>query len=84
MRATQHPSNNDVLGAPPGATIDECHALPITRILYEDGTHAIAHYWKPDGRELNALLAGESVRVIVLARTHSPMSLGVSGDGWDA
>ena len=35
MKPFQHPSNNDVLGAPAGLPVDRCRALPITRIVYE-------------------------------------------------
>ena len=37
MRPTQHPSNNDVLAAPPGVDIDDCKALAITRVLFPPG-----------------------------------------------
>jgi len=45
MNRTQHPSNNDVIGAPPGMSNDECFALPITRLQYSDGAPAVASYW---------------------------------------
>lgn len=35
MRPTQHPSNNDVLRPPVGATHDECVPLAITRARCE-------------------------------------------------
>ena len=82
MRATQHPSNNDVLGAPPGATIEECHALPITRVRFElTDEHGCVSFWRPTAAELALLQAGRSVRLCVLGRTHPPISVGVDGDG---
>jgi len=81
MNRLQHPSNNGVLGAPPGVPIDECVALPITRVVFADGAHGLAHYWAPTAKELELLNAGKPVRVIVLAVTHPPMSVGVEGDG---
>lgn len=81
MRRTQHPSNNDVLGAPPGLTIDECNALPITRVVYENGVRAVASYWRPTREELKLLADGHYVRLMVLGDTHPPLLLGVDGDG---
>ena len=81
MDRHQHPTNNDVLGAPPGVPIDECNALPITRIQYSDGTPAVASYWRPTPAELALLAAGAAVRLVVLGTTHPPLMLGVDGDG---
>lgn len=81
MRRTQHPSNNDVLGAPPGLTIDECQSLPITRVEYENGVRAIASYWQPTHRELQLMILGKPVRILVMGDTHPPILLGVDGDG---
>ena len=81
MNRHQHPTNNDVLGAPPGVPLDECNALPITRIEYSDGTPAVASYWRPTAPELALLVRGAAVRLTVLGRTHPPLMLGVDGDG---
>lgn len=81
MNRYQHPSNNAVLGAPAGMPIDECNALPITRIQYSDGTPAVASYWKPTPDELALLNRGQAVRLTVLGGTHPPLMLGVDGDG---
>lgn len=81
MDRHQHPTNNDVLGAPPGMSHDECHALPITRIQYSDGTPAMASYWRPTPAELALLQAGQPVRLTVLGTSHPPVMLGVDGDG---
>lgn len=81
MDRHQHPTNNDVLGAPPGVPIDECNALPITRIQYSDGTPAVASYWLPTPDELALLNRGFAVRLTVLGNTHPPLMLGVDGDG---
>lgn len=82
MRPTQHPSNNAVLGAPPGATIDECRALPITRILYQPGNSAaVVSYWQPTAEQLELLNAGKPVWLSVMGTTHPPVAIGVDGDG---
>lgn len=82
MNRHQHHSNNDVLGAPPGVPIDECHALPITRVIWQDtGGHGVVSYWLPTPDELALLNSGAAVRLTVLGRTHAPLALGVDGDG---
>ena len=82
MNRYQHPSNNDVLGAPPGVPADECGALPITRVIFADaGQHAVASYWMPTAAELALLNAGKAVRLSVVGRTHPPLYVGVDGDG---
>lgn len=81
MNRYQHPSNNDILGAPPGMSIEECSALPITRVIWQDtGTHGVVSYWMPTADELQRLNQGMAVRLTVLGRTHSPLSVGVDGD----
>ena len=81
MKKMQHRTNNDVLGAPPGTPIEECEALPITRLRFEDGTRGVASYWTPSEDELALLKRGAAVRLIVLGTTHAPLILGVDGDG---
>ena len=81
MNKIQHPSNNSVLGAPKGMSIEDCVALPITRIQYADGTLAVSSYWQPTEVELALLRQGKSVRITILGITHSPIILGVDGDG---
>lgn len=81
MKRHHHPSNNDVLGAPPGVDIDTCEALPITRVLYPDGIAAVVSFWTPTADELALLNAGKSVRFQIFGRTHAPIYIGVDGDG---
>jgi hypothetical protein len=81
MDRHHHRSNNAVLGAPPGVPIEECGALPITRIRYSDGTDAVASYWMPNDAERALITAGAAVRVIALGVTQPPMILGADGDG---
>lgn len=80
MRPTQHPSNNDVLRAPSGATVDECRPLPITRLFY-GATPAVVSYWQPTAEQLALLAAGKPVWLSVLGHTHPPLAIGVDGDG---
>ncbi len=77
MRVTQHPSNNAVLGAPPGMSIDECKAAPITRTRYSDGSASVATYWQLTDDERAAIAAGGMVRVEVLGASMPPMIVSV-------
>lgn len=79
MRVTQHPSNNDVLGAPAGSSIEECRPAPITRTLYADGTPSVSTYWQPTEAERAAIAAGAMVQVEVLGVTMPPMIVGAEG-----
>lgn len=79
MRVTQHPSNNGVLGAPPGMSVDECRAAPITRTLYADGTPSVTTYWRPTEAERAAIADGALVSVEVLGETMPPMIVGADG-----
>lgn len=78
MNRTQHPSNNDVLGAPKGWDQSEipCDALPITRTEVE-GSPVIVSFWRPTGEDLAALQAGGTVALWVFGRGMPPVSLGV-------
>lgn len=80
MRPVQHPSNNDVLGAPPGVPIEDCRPLYITRVKYQpSGMPAVWSYWHPSPAELAALAAGAPVRFSCWGMTHPPVSIGVDG-----
>lgn len=82
MNRHHHPSNNDVLGAPAGVPIEQCAALPVTRVWFNDvQQHAVASYWMPTAAELALLNAGAAVRLSVMGRTHPPLAIGVDGDG---
>lgn len=76
MNAIQHPSNNRVLGAPPGVPIEECRALPITDTEL-NGYPAVASFWRPEPEELAALNAGKAVVLVVAGHTHPPLFVGV-------
>lgn len=79
MRPTQHPSNNDVLRAPPGADIDQCRPLAITRVQYGDGTPAVWSFWQPTEAERAAIAAGAAIRFEALGSTHPPVAISVDG-----
>lgn len=76
MVITQHPSNNSVLGAPPGVSIEDCRALPITRGLV-DGKPVCISYWKPTDAEIELILRGKCVALWVWGMTHAPVAVGV-------
>ncbi|WP_046060232.1 hypothetical protein [Paracidovorax citrulli] len=79
MRAVQHHSNNDVLGAPLGVTIEQCKPLAITRVRYTDGSHGVWSYWRPDATERAAIAAGADVCLMCVGQTHPPVLLAVDG-----
>lgn len=79
MHPTQHPSNNDVLRAPPGQTVEQCRPLAITRAKYEDGTPVVQSFWRPSDAERAALAAGASVCLQIVGLTHPPLWVGVDG-----
>lgn len=82
MKPHQHPSNNDVLAPPPGASADECQALPITRVVFHpSGLPAVVSYWMPTPEQLQLLNEGKAVWLSAWGRTHPPVALGVDGDG---
>ena len=81
MNFTQHHSNNAVLGAPAGVPIEECRALPITRVVFADGAQACVSFWRPSAQQLELLAAGQPLRLCVMGTTHPPLSVGVDGDG---
>ena len=82
MTPHQHPSNNDVLAPPRGATPEECRALAVTRVVFvADRLQGVVSYWLPTAAELHLLNAGKAVRLSVLGRTHPPLAVGVDGDG---
>lgn len=79
MRPTQHPSNNDVLRAPPGVPIEECTPLAITRAQYPDGQPVVQSFWRPTDAERAAIAGGALILFQCWGRTHPPMYLGVDG-----
>ena len=78
MERTQHPSNNDVLGAPRGWNQAEipCNALPITRMEIE-GRPVIVSFWRPTAEEIKSLQEGALVALAVIGESHAPVSLAV-------
>jgi hypothetical protein len=79
MRATQHPSNNDVLRPPPGATIDECVPLAITRVEHRNGVPGVWSFWRPSDAERAAIAAGALVCLCAIGQTHPPIHVQVDG-----
>lgn len=87
MRPIQHPTSNDVLAPPPGASREECQPLFITRIVYEhpfDSSRTapgVVSYWQPSPEQLALLNAGAPVWLSAMGMTHPPVAIGVEGDG---
>jgi hypothetical protein len=79
MKPTQHQSNNDVLRAPTGATVEECRPLAITRVQYGNGTNGVWSYWRPSEAERAAIASGALVQMCAMGQTHPPVYIGVDG-----
>lgn len=79
MRPTQHPSNNDLLRAPPGATVEECAPLAITRAAYPNGQKIVLSYWRPTEAERAAIAGGALIEFHAWGVTHPPVYIGVDG-----
>lgn len=80
MTPIQHTSCNAVLGAPRGVSIDQCKALAIRRVQYEDGACAVQSFWKPSAEELALLNAGHPVQLELWGVTMPPALLTVAVD----
>ena len=78
MNRTQHPSNNDVLGAPKGwdQTRAAVSALPITRTEFE-GHPAIISFWRPSAAEIEQLRNGALVALWTIGASTPPVALEV-------
>ena len=78
MQRTQHPSNNDVLGAPSGWDHERlaCATLPITRTV-RDGQAVVQSYWRPNDAEREAIQAGALIQLTVIGVSHPPLALEV-------
>lgn len=79
MNPIQHPSNNDVLAAPRGASVDECRPLAITRVQYGNGVPGVWSYWQPTEQERQAIARGAAVRLSAIGHTQPPVLVGVDG-----
>jgi hypothetical protein len=77
MRATQHPSNTRVLGAPEGWNQGDlpCHAIPVTDQVYPEGIRAVVSYWQPTAEELAVLNAGGLIGLSVIGITMPPVAV---------
>ena len=80
MKPIQHPSNNDVLLPPAGASIEECRPLPITRVKYDNGMVGVWSYWQLDDIERQAVAAGAPVVLCAMGLTHPPVVVHVSDE----
>lgn len=78
MRFTQHPSNNEVLGAPPGWDQGDlpCGALPVTRGEHE-GMPVRVSFWQPTAEEIEAIKSGAMVTLWVYGAFHPVVAVGV-------
>lgn len=77
MKSVQHPSNNNVLSPPLGVSVEECKALPCTRVRYDDGAMGWITYWEPTKSELTKLRQGKKVRLSLMGDIHPPVLIDV-------
>lgn len=75
MRATQHKSNNRVLGRP--VDMNDVDAIAVTDEHLADGTPVVATYWTPSKEELLRLNAGELICVRWMGQTMPPARISV-------
>lgn len=78
MRATQHRTNNLVLGAPPDWDQGSlpCSAIPVTKATLE-GSPVIISFWQPTPEEVQQLANGGLIALWVIGDTMPPVSLNV-------
>jgi hypothetical protein len=77
----QHPTNNQVLGAPPSWDHSQqgyCNALPVTKVLEGDRVSMVS-FWRPSAAELKAINAGAPIMLWIHSASHPPVSIGVEG-----
>lgn len=79
MRVVQHPSNNKVLGAPPGWDQLEMpvNAIPLTQVESSGKTFLIS-YWKPTPEEIAQLRQGAFVTVWIHGVNQPIMAVSVN------
>jgi hypothetical protein len=78
MDRLQHPSNNQVLLPPKGATAEDCKPLPVTVTQDQEGRTVTVSFWKPDAAEMKLLQAGKPVMLFVWATSNlAPVWVGV-------
>lgn len=79
MNFIQHPTNNCVLGAPRGMSREECRAMPVTLVQYQDGQRGTMSFWKPTEAERRAINLGRPVVLTMLGSVCPPVIVGVEG-----
>lgn len=73
MKPIKNKNTNSILRAPEGSknVID----LPITRIKYEDGSHAVESCWELSKEELEKVKETGKVYFVCMGDTHPPILL---------
>lgn len=80
MRWIKFKGQTHSFGAPPGISEQVCKPLPL-RISDESKMDSMGlsfrSYWKPDQEELQALLSGASIELLVRGTAHPPVMLSI-------
>lgn len=73
MNPIKTENSNSILRAPEGSeNVDD---LPITRLVYEDGTHAVESCWQLSEKELEMIKKTGKVYFLCIGQTHPPILL---------
>lgn len=73
MKAIKTENSNSVLKAPEGST--NVYDLPITRLVYEDGTNAVESCWELSKKEIELVKQTGKIYYVCLGKTHPPILL---------
>lgn len=73
MKPVKTKNANSVLRAPNDS--DNVDDLPITRVQYEDGTHAVESCWEMSEEELEIIKKTGKVFFLAIGATHPPILL---------
>ena len=74
MKPIKTENTNSILKAPEGEK-DSVEDLPITRLQYRDGIHAVESCWKLSEEELKEIIKTGKVYFVCLGDTHPPILL---------
>lgn len=75
MKPAKTVNTNSILRAPEGS--DDVIDLPITRLIYEDGSRAVESCWQLSDKELEIVRSTGKVYFVCIGETHPPILLSV-------
>jgi len=75
MKPVKTEFTNSTLKAPEGS--DDVIDLPITTLVYPDGSHAVESCWKLSKEELEKIIETGKVYFVCMGKTHPPILLSI-------